>query len=374
MFSWKSLRKRSERDTDNAVVSEALLDRANDIALGDEISRRRGIATTLARDELFRGALQRGVDAAVKNLNFRAYQPRKRKPTQRVLNLLWSDLHFGSMLDPREVPCKYGRVEEARRLAALCVQAAEYKRDHRDETTLALNLIGDVIQNQLHDPRDGDTMAEQWTDALHLLSQGIGFLGTQFKEVVVRTSTGNHGRNTARHKSRATHQKWDSLESLLYFSLSRVFDKSPNVSVELDRRPYYLYDNFGAKIFCTHGDTVLKPGNPGSSIDVMSIRRQVNEFNAQRHDRDKARVFCVGHVHTGSVVQLPGGVTFVSNGALVPVDPFAQSVGIFDTTSGQQMFESVEGRPFGDSRFVIVDSSTDRDKSLDAVVQPFKGI
>lgn len=369
-------RKRVDRDRDDRLVAEALSRRASEIEAVDNLSLVRRSSSLSVRDELFQQRLQASLEKIFSTMPVVAqrYQQKKKLKTARILNLLWSDLHFHALLDRREVGVSFGPVEEARRLAALCVQAAEYKRDHRDETELAINLAGDIIQGMLnHDPRDGAPLAEQWSAALHLLVQAVTFLASEFKRVTVRCVSGNHGRNVARHKERATHQKWDSLESMLYFGLRTALAQIKNVSVEIPYAPFYVYPVFDKNIFVTHGDTVLKPGNPSSSIDVMSIRRQINEFNAQRHDRDKVSLFCVGHVHTGALIQLAGDVCFMANGALIPPDAFAQSVGVFDATCGQQMWESVPGRVVGDIRFVKVDAATDSDQSLDKIVRPFGG-
>lgn len=375
LLSWllpSSPKNRAERDAADSAGLEAMRLRAADVESREGLLRGRARATVLAREELFRQQLQACIER-LPATSVKAYKPKKKKPVERILNLLWSDLHFHSLLDPREVPVAYGPVEEARRLAALCVQAAEYKRDHRDETVLAINLAGDIIQGQLHDPRDGAPLAEQFAAALHLLDQAVTFLSTQFRRVDIRCTPGNHGRNTARHRERATLQKWDSIENMLYFALKTGCGRLSNVTIDVPYRPFYVYDSFGDKVFVTHGDTVFNPGNPGASIDVGRIQNQINKFNAPRKDSEKAKLFCVGHVHTGAVVQVGRDVTFMSNGALVPPDAYAGSIGIHDTRCGQQMWESVPGRVVGDSRFVDVDESTDADKSLDRVVRPFKG-
>ena len=63
----------------------------------------------------------------------------------------------------------------------------------------------------------------------------------------------------------------------------------------------------------------------------------------------------------------------MSNGCLIPPDPFAVSIGITENTCGQWLFESVKGHIVGDSRFVTVDEHTDRDRKLDRVITPFRG-
>ena len=90
-------------------------------------------------------------------------------------------------------------------------------------------------------------------------------------------------------------------------------------------------------------------------------------------DKEEYKVFICGHVHTGAVVHLNNGSTLITNGALLPSDQYAGSIGIFETKCGQWLFETVDGYPVGDSRFLQVDSTTDKDASLDSIIQPFKG-
>ena len=295
------------------------------------------------------------------------------KKTNRIVNAVLSDLHFGADLRAEETGSAYGRVEEARRAAAVFEQIMEYKIEHRSETELELLILGDIIQGQLHDPRDGAELAEQICRAIHILSQGIGYLASGYKKVRVRCATGNHGRDKARHFSRATHQKWDSHETVIYYSLSQMVSKFPNIEFTLPRTPYVTYDVFGQRVFATHGDTVLNVGNPGEQIRIGKIEKQVNRINASLKDQEEYSVFVVGHVHTGTITHLSNGSTLITNGALIPQDSFAVSLGILETKCGQWMWESVPGFPVGDSRFIRVDKSHDKDARFDKIINPWQG-
>lgn len=367
----KELTEKQLRDRD---VADSLLQAAADLQHRNGVSRNRVITTAFARDEIFVNQIVESISKIMKNrIVARKYQTRRKKDMERQLNLVLSDLHFGANLDPREVPRRYGHHEEARRLAAVVIQAAEYKRHYRDETTLVLHLLGDIIQNILHDPRDGLPLAEQTSTAIYLLVQAIVFLSSQFPRIEVRCATGNHGRFTSRHKERATAQKWDSIETVIYYAVKTATAHLPNVSFEIGYRPYYTWGSFADRGMATHGDTVIKPGFPNSSVDVKSMRNQLNEFNAPRTDVEKVKLFVCGHVHTAAVVELPNGVSVVTNGALIPIDPYGESINIHDTVCGQQLWESVPGYIMGDHRFLRVDENTDADASLEGVIKPFLG-
>lgn len=303
-----------------------------------------------------------------------SYRPKKGKKqkTTRILNAVISDIHIGSDVRKAETGVlNYGKKEEARRLAAVVQQIAEYKREHRDSTELELVLLGDLIQGQLHDARDGAPAAEQWCRCVHLLSQAIGYLATQFKVVRVRCNTGNHGRTKSRHMERATHQKWDSEEFKIFYALKVALAQMKNVQFYMPLTPYGIYENFGAKILYTHGDTVIKPGYPGNSINVKGLEMQINKINASLPDKDEIKVVIVGHVHIGSYTELPNGTAILTNGALVPVDEYSVSLGSLESSAGQFMFESVEGYPVGDIRYIRVNRSTDQDETLEKIIAPW---
>jgi hypothetical protein len=279
-----------------------------------------------------------------------------------------SDLHMAADLNEAETGHRFGPVEEARRLSAVVLQAADYKRHYRANTELYVHLLGDIIQGKLHDPEDAAPLTEQVERAVWNLSQALEFLAQEFKKVTVFCTPGNHGRRKDRHPDRAVNQKWDSMEQIIYTCLQFRAKNVKNLEVKTFRTPFYIYKAFDNKGFMTHGDTVLRPGFPGKSIAIESVRRQVNEINLKEH----CQLFGVGHVHTASNTRLPNKVVFLTNGCLLPADEFAQSIGIFDTTCCQQIWESVPGHIFGDRRDAIVDEDTDADKALDKIIRPYK--
>ena len=298
------------------------------------------------------------------------------KETEKALVLTLSDLHYGAFLDPREVPLAYGHVEEARRTAAVVHRVATHRTPaERKKMALHVNLAGDIIQNQLHDPRDGKPLAEQFAAAVHLLAQGLTHLaGSGYGSMTVHCTSGNHGRNAARHPQRATNQKWDSIETMLYYSLSVALAHLPNVKFSLPYRPFVTYSLLGHNFFVTHGDTVIKPGFPGSNIDVGGVRKQINEINAARLDNQQYNVFICGHVHTSSRTKIRDNTYFITNGCLIPTDAYAISVGYFDTPTCQTMFEVTRQHAVGNFCDIDVGVDNDKDKALDKIIKPFGGL
>jgi UDP-2,3-diacylglucosamine pyrophosphatase LpxH len=291
---------------------------------------------------------------------------------RRVVTLNLSDLHFGSDLKAAETGfLDYGKTEEARRLAFVVKQACEYKPEYRAVTHLRLNLLGDLIHGKLHDQVDGAVLAEQISRAIHLLTQAVAHLATHFPTVSVECVTGNHGRNLTRHFGRATVGKYDSHETVIYSAIKNACRLLPNVKFSIPLRPFGVYSDFGKKVFVTHGDTVLRPGNPGKSINTAGLETQINRWNASLSDNDEYAVFIMGHVHTPMTTQLANGAYVVTNGCLIPADNFCVSIGIPETICSQILFESVAGYPVGDLRMISLAPSVDKMEKLDEIIQPW---
>ena len=363
-----------EKKEREATVAELIGDMASDISDRAGISRARSLSTVVARENIFGKEMEKVLTRHLSRRYSigRDYRPRSRRQTERVLNVMLSDLHYGAMLDPREVGHRYGHVEEARRTAAVVLQVAEHKHQYRAETELIVHVLGDIIQNQLHDPRDGAPLAEQVAAAMHLLTQALTFWAGHFKKVTVYCTPGNHGRNQMRHQQRAVCQKWDSIEAMIYTAMKIGVKHLPHVQVVIPRTPFYVYETFGMRGFMSHGDTVVNPGYPGRAIQVESIEKQVNRINGKLGKGERYSLFGVGHVHTYSVVKLPNRIVFMSNGCLIPADGFAQSIGLTETACCQSIWETVPGHMVGHRHEADVDERTDRDRSLDKIIQPWR--
>lgn len=368
--------EKETRNAEDTQILEYLRERGDEIQSKLSFGRRRDVLNVAAREVLFKDQLDEVFTKhlAGKYYPGKMYVPKKYAEPEIALSLNLSDLHYHSLLDPREVPLPYGPVEEARRTAAVAVWIAGHIKDvkKRRKTKLFINLLGDIIQNQLHDPRDGAPLTAQFAASVHLLTQLIVYLaGQEFFEIVVNCTPGNHGRNTARHKDRATNQKWDAIETMIYYAIKKAVAHLPNVKVNLPYTPFFIYEVCGHSIFGTHGDTVIKPGYPNKAINVEHVRAQVNEINGKLEHHKRHKVFVVGHVHVSSKTKLPNQVYFLSNGCLIPTDPYAQSIGITDTATCQTMFETTPDHSVGFHCDIDVNEQTDRDKALDKVIQPF---
>jgi hypothetical protein len=304
----------------------------------------------------------------------RTYKPRKPKSRiKRALNLVISDLHIASDLDPEEVGVRYGVVEEARFLAHIARTAIEYKAKYRDETELHVFLNGDIIANILHGASSADLLALQNCRAIWLLTQLIGILAQHFRKVVVHCTTGNHGRDIAIHAKRAVSQKFNSHETTIYYAVKTATRNLVNVSWDIPKTPWADAVILGHRMRSTHGDTHLNLGNPGTSLNIGTIEGKINKINASLNDKDEFEVFIVGHVHTPLVIRLSNGSFLVINGSAQPPDSYANTLDIVESRQVQVMFETTADHAVGDLRFIDMSASS-HDRSLDSLIIPFPGL
>lgn len=304
---------------------------------------------------------------------------KKKANINRSLVAHISDTHFGSNIDSKEMHGlnEFNWTIASRRLALLVTQIENYKPEYRKNTELVLQINGDIIAGQIHNQEwFVDLLTTQFAGTLNILSQAISHLATKFPKVRVICTPGNHGRNVGKaDRGRATVQKWDSYENMIYIALNNELSKEhKNVEFTIPESPFALYKVQGHYVFQTHGDTIINVGNPGNSLNMKSINEQINNINGSQllKKEEKVAVVSVGHVHVPTIQRLDNGCMLVVNGCLSGADPFAQSIGIFSNNPTQVIFEATEKHPVGDIRMINLNSA-DKNAEYDKLIKPFSG-
>jgi predicted MPP superfamily phosphohydrolase len=311
----------------------------------------------------------------MKNTKLNIYKSpeiKKAPKINRAIFMHLSDMHFQANIDIEEMGGinAYTSIEESRRLAFFTKEVANYKRHHREDTELVIAINGDIIQGIIHDIESTPAITTQVSAAIHLLTQSISYLATQFKKVRVVCTTGNHCRVMHKsNKGRQTREKWDSFATIIYVGLKYALSSISHISVEIPIAPYAYIDILGHKFLITHSDTILNVGYPGKSINVENAK---NKINALKEGIGHIDVVVVGHVHVDTKQLLPNGVTLLTNGSMSGTDEFALSIGITNNNPTQQVFEITENHKVGDLRSVEL-LGADKDSSLDKIIKPFKG-
>jgi hypothetical protein len=268
--------------------------------------------------------------------------------------LFLSDLHFGLIVDPLEVPgAGYDWAIAAKNLAHVVDQAATFKPHHRDRSKLRVLLGGDIIEGEIHGQGPSIwPLAEQVTGARQMLTSAIDYLRHHYTTIEVVCVPGNHGRWPQRH-GRAVSQKWDGLVSVLYDALAATFRLCDDVTFSIPRTPYATWlAPGGVTCALTHGDTLIRGGVPGKTIHLHQFESQLRQWNAARDAKSQIRLLALGHYHAPTMSGLNDGSMIAVNGSLCGNAPYAQSLGIHGHAPTQLIWESVPGHVVGDARFI----------------------
>lgn len=343
----------------------------------DKIEKQLG--TQAAMNKEFIESFQR----VVSKIEFKLHKPIKnlkalKKASSRTIVAHLSDTHYGANIDPKELGGvnKYDWTIAARRSALFAEQVMNYKPRYRKETDLILVVNGDIIAGVIHNQEFFvDLLTTQFAGTLSILTQMISYFASGFRSVKVVFQSGNHGR--AMHKSstdRGTTHKWDSYETQIYVAVREICRaKFPNVQVEVPVSPFAIFEAQGHTFFVTHSDTVINVGNVGSALNMKSINNQINKLNASKLGGNNTFAgVLLGHVHTPTLQLMESGCMLIVNGCLSGLDPYAMSIGIFDSNPTQQIFEVTAKHAVGDVRFIQVKDADEND-ALDNIIEPFTG-
>jgi hypothetical protein len=296
---------------------------------------------------------------------------KKTKHKKRTLTLLWSDLHFGVDVDPREIlKSQFNWTIASRRMAKLVEQAALWKPEHREETTLQIVLNGDILHGIIHlSEANVKEIQEQIWGAAAILTKAIGFLSQHFGRIDVLCLPGNHDRVTYRTHERAITQRWNSHSHSVFLALKCWFKDAKHVNFDIPMAGLGTYRLPGGElVVATHGDTEPSTSNVGKSFNVAKTTQALLKLDASDVFEDKVSVVLFGHWHQPSQFMLPDGTTCVVNGSLIGSESFAQNgIGFFNSMPAQVMFESVPGFPVGDFRIIQL-RDADNNEELDKII------
>jgi hypothetical protein len=302
------------------------------------------------------------------------FQVRKVTGKRRENVAFISDTHFGLRIDRQEVASnEYSWVVAARRMAKFAEQIASYKEEHRGECgQLRLCLGGDLCQGVIHLSEAGtDLMVHQLYGALWILTQMIEHLRQRYPQIKVECTSDNHMRFVHKGPDRATAQKYDGFSTLLHMGLQARFATCPDVTFNIPKTPYTEFEVLGHHFFMTHGDTVLRSGNVGRTVNVAKITNDVRALVANDPAKRIAAVL-LGHVHVPLNTILDNGVELIVNGSGSGTDAYAQSIGIHSSNPTQVMFEATEQFAVGDFRKVSL-KDADHEERFDKIIRPYEG-
>lgn len=370
-----------------AIVKDAFpAEVAREITEYQGESRRRQYVAKLERElgdwQYWTDNFKSAIRSILKENPIQVSAPRK-WPARKTANLERetvchiSDTHFGINVDSEEVEGSiYNWEVSARRFGYLAQTVADYKLDHRKECQrLVLNFCGDIVHGIIHaDDYNADLLAMQLVGAARYMIAFIDYELNFYEKILVPTTSDNHARvyTPVKGKSRAMAQKYDSFNTVMFEMVQQAFRNNPNVQFLIPKTPYTIYKVFGYPFWTTHGDTVIKIGNPSKTIDIGKIVGKIDAINSVLDESKRMQVLLTGHVHTGLYLGLDSGVDLFINPSMSGIDPYAQAIGnIRPSRPGQWLFEVSKEHRVGDKRLVWL-ASADNDKSYEEIIPPFQ--
>lgn len=239
---------------------------------------------------------------------------------------IWSDWHFGEVVNPVEV----GGVNEfsiavakerVRRLVERTIDLCFSHMVKPDYPGIVVCLGGDLISGDIHEEL---AVSNELLTAPTLLElQGVLIwaleqMADRFGRVFVPCVVGNHGRMT--HKPRAKGRVHTSFEWLVYCQLERHFQGDDRIQFLVPGEADAHFRVYGHRYMLTHGDSLGVRGGDGiigllGPVSRGTIKLRNSEAQIGR-DFDTV---IMGHWH--QYLPMPGCIV---NGALKGFDEYAR--------------------------------------------------
>lgn len=369
----------------NAIHAEAFAEEtAEDIVTSRYLKRRRDYVSKLEREvadvsvwshnliSSFEDLFKKMSPVQVSNVTKPAYKLTLSQ--NRANGVLISDIHLGLKISGQEVMTnQYDWNIASRRLGKLAEQVAKYKVDHRQECKeLHVCLGGDLGQGVIHlTDSNTDLITYQIWGIVSYLTQMIDYWRGHYPRIVVHCTPDNHLRLPHKGPDRALAQKFDAFSAFIHMGLQLAFRDAPDVVFDVPKTAITTFYVLGHKFGLTHGDTHVNSGNVGQSVNVKSIVNQILRLNAAQLDGKNYDAFLLGHVHVPLFMHLNETRTqLIINGTGSGTDPYAESMGFFNTRPTQVIWESTDQYPVGDFRIVDL-GDADGDSRFNDFIKPY---
>lgn len=234
-----------------------------------------------------------------------------------VPSVLWSDLHWGEVVDETQVNGinKYNLEIARRRMRRMCQLIIDLLMKWMVKPQypgIVVNLGGDMIAGDIHEELTATNEADVMVVVLDLfgvLVESLNTMADQFGRVFVVCVSGNHGRNTK--KIRAKGRNFTSFDWLLYCFLAKHFEADKRFQFHIPNGPDALYEVFGHKYLLTHGDQFR--GGDGMIGHIGPVTRGQRKKQARNAEIEQEfDTMLHGHFHTYSP-----GRRIIGNGSLV---------------------------------------------------------
>lgn len=186
--------------------------------------------------------------------------PRGTRTSPGVPTLFCSDLHWGEVVDPKQINGvnKYNLAIARRRLDYLAERAVRLTKvidPGMGYPGLVLILGGDMISGNIHDELTATNELNTMPTVVDLYGRLVSMLSTLagiYSNVLVPCVTGNHGRDT--HKIWAKDRHHTSFDWLLYIFLAKHFEADKRIKFIIPDGSDAGFQIYHHKYLLTHGD------------------------------------------------------------------------------------------------------------------------
>lgn len=219
-----------------------------------------------------------------------------------VPSALWSDWHWGEVVDPAQIGgVNAFDIEIAHSRARALVEKTVYLlREHVVNPKfpgIVVNLGGDMFSGDIHDELVETNQVPLMPAVLNLygvLLWALRTLADEFGQVFVPCVTGNHGRNTK--KPRAKGRNFTNFDWLLYQFLAKAFENDDRIKFLIPDGPDALYRIYGHRYLLTHGDQFRGGDGQIGAIGPITRgnKRKLARNSAINRDYD---TMLLGHWH-----------------------------------------------------------------------------
>lgn len=293
---------------------------------------------------------------------------------------IWSDWHYGEVVNPDEVGGlnKFNSEIAQERIRKLVdrtirlVRGFAFKEKGKEAKFpgIVVCLGGDMISGDIHeelaDTNDRKPL-ECVNELLDLLISALTKLADEFGAVFVPCVVGNHGRTT--RKPRMKGRVFTSYEWNLYTSLERHFRNDPRVSFFIPGETDAYFTVLGHGFLLTHGDSLGVKGGDGIIGAIGPIMRGIMKTLRGYAELGKAITAVVmGHWH--QELWFPNGIV---NNSLKGFDEYARlALRAPYNRPGQNLWFVHEEQGITSRMQVYVDDAKKAKKAPDWVIVPAK--
>ncbi len=305
--------------------------------LRQERKQKRDLAKTVAEQE---EALEAALQIMEYRADYKIPHGKKKKSSRAVAVALASDWHVAEVVHGWQTNGvnRFNKEVCFERVRRYFQHLAKLIKMHQATTqidTLVLWLGGDLVNNYLREEDlEGNRlgpMEELGECKAHFMS-GIRYLLKHTNvNLVIPTSTGNHGRITRKVRISSEHEH--SLEYFMYASMANELKDEPRVTMMVNKG-YHTYVEIWSNytIRFHHGHACRYGGGVGGLH--IPLRKAVARWNQVR----QVQMDCLGHFHQFLAGGWGGGGDYVVNGSLVGYNAYALRIGASPEPPQQAFF------------------------------------